>query len=98
MFLDLRAKIEQEFAPDYLLIDSRTGITETGGVATTVLPDTLVCCLANNRENLEGARGYCEAPSPPREWTAGPKFECIRCSREFRGRKTKLSSSACLTA
>src|SRR5271165_1643676 len=30
-FLELKAKIETEFAPDYLLIDSRTGITEIGG-------------------------------------------------------------------
>ena len=55
-FLELKAKIETEFAPDYLLIDSRTGITEVGGIATTVLPDTIVCLLLNNPENLEGAR------------------------------------------
>jgi len=55
-FLELKAKIETEFAPDYLLIDSRTGITEIGGIATTVLPDTIVCLLLNNPENLEGAR------------------------------------------
>jgi CobQ/CobB/MinD/ParA nucleotide binding domain len=55
-FLELKAKIEREFSPDYLLVDSRTGITEIGGVATTVLPDTIVCLLLNTLENLEGAR------------------------------------------
>lgn len=55
-FLELKAKIETEFSPDYLLIDSRTGITEIGGVATTVLPESIVCLLLNNPENLEGAR------------------------------------------
>ncbi len=55
-FLDLKARIQEEFAPDYLLIDSRTGITEIGGVATTVFPDYVVCLLLRNRENLEGAR------------------------------------------
>jgi hypothetical protein len=55
-FLELKAQIEKEFAPDYLLIDSRTGLTEIGGVATTVLPDAIVCLLLNSRENLDGAR------------------------------------------
>lgn len=55
-FLELKERIREEFTPDYLLIDARTGITETGGVATTLLPDLLVCLLVNNPENLEGSR------------------------------------------
>jgi hypothetical protein len=56
LFLELKQRIEDEFDPDFLLIDSRTGITEVGGVATTVLPDKVVCLAMKNRENLEGAR------------------------------------------
>jgi CobQ/CobB/MinD/ParA nucleotide binding domain len=56
LFLELKARIQKEFSPDFLLIDARTGITEIGGVATTMLPDHVVCLLLNNRENLEGAR------------------------------------------
>jgi hypothetical protein len=56
LFLELKARIENEFTPDFLLIDARTGITEHGGIATTLLPDQVVCLLLNNRENLEGAR------------------------------------------
>jgi hypothetical protein len=55
-FLELKERIKDEFSPDFLLIDARTGITEVGGVATTLLPDQVVCLLLNNRENLEGAR------------------------------------------
>lgn len=55
-FLELKARIAAEYEPDYLLIDARTGITELGGVATTLLPDRVICLLANNPENLEGAR------------------------------------------
>jgi hypothetical protein len=55
-FLELKERIRAEFSPDLLLIDARTGITEVGGVATTLLPDQVVCLLLNNRENLEGAR------------------------------------------
>jgi hypothetical protein len=55
-FLELKERIAQEFNVDFLLIDARTGITEVGGIATTLLPDQVVCLLLNNRENLEGAR------------------------------------------
>jgi hypothetical protein len=56
LFLELKARIEKEFLPDFLLIDARTGITEVGGVATSVMPSRVVCLLLSNRENLEGAR------------------------------------------
>jgi MinD-like ATPase involved in chromosome partitioning or flagellar assembly/tetratricopeptide (TPR) repeat protein len=56
LFLELKARIESELNADVLLIDSRTGITEIGGVATTILADKVVCLLLNNRENIEGAR------------------------------------------
>jgi MinD-like ATPase involved in chromosome partitioning or flagellar assembly len=69
LFLEIQERIHQEFKPDFLLIDSRTGITEIGGVATTILPDTVVCLLLNNRENLDGARAVLRsighAPSLP---------------------------------
>jgi MinD-like ATPase involved in chromosome partitioning or flagellar assembly len=55
-FLELKAQIESEFRPDYLLIDSRTGVTETGGVATTLLADSVICLLLHSREHLDGAR------------------------------------------
>ncbi|MET8760113.1 tetratricopeptide repeat protein [Lentzea sp. NPDC004782] len=39
---------------DYVLIDSRTGITDIGGICTAQLPDVLVLCVAPNRQNLAG--------------------------------------------
>lgn len=54
--LELKARIEEELETDFLLIDSRTGITELAGVATTLLADKVVCLVLNNRENLTGAR------------------------------------------
>lgn len=54
--LDLKARIEEEYQPDLLLIDARTGITELGGIATSVLADKVVCLFLNNPENLTGAR------------------------------------------
>lgn len=55
IFLLLQGLIENLDPPiDYLLIDSRTGITDIGGTAITVLPDTLVCLFNNNTENIYG--------------------------------------------
>ncbi len=55
-FLELKEKIEETLKPDYLLIDSRTGVTEMSGVCTSILPDRVVFLIVNNRENIEGAR------------------------------------------
>jgi len=55
-FLELKERIEKEFNPDFLLIDSRTGITEMSGVCTVLLPDKIVFLVVNNQENIEGAR------------------------------------------
>ncbi|MCP5094107.1 MAG: CpsD/CapB family tyrosine-protein kinase [Chloroflexi bacterium] len=41
---------------DVVLIDSRTGITEMGGVCTYQLADTVVMFCAPNQQNIEGTR------------------------------------------
>ena len=40
---------------DFVLIDSRTGITDLGGVCTIFLPDILVLVFAANDQSFEGA-------------------------------------------
>jgi hypothetical protein len=65
--LDLQARIADELKPDYLLIDARTGVTEFGGLATTVLADTVVCMFVANQESLDGTLTVVEAiKSTPR--------------------------------
>ena len=59
--LDLQARIADELKPDYLLIDARTGVTEFGGLATTVLADTVVCMFVANQESLDGTLTVVEA-------------------------------------
>jgi cellulose biosynthesis protein BcsQ len=57
LFLELKARIENSAQPpDFLLIDSRTGVTEIGGVAVRLMPDTVVCLVHSNNENIYGAR------------------------------------------
>ena len=55
-YLDLKERIATELAADVLLVDSRTGITELSGLATTVLADKVVCLMLSNQENLVGTR------------------------------------------
>lgn len=53
-FLELKEQIKNEIKPDFLLIDSRTGITEIGGISTSLLADKVVFLLTHNQENIEG--------------------------------------------
>lgn len=55
-FLDMKAKIEAEFAPDFLLIDSRTGITDIAAITLKIFADEVVVLAANNEENLFGCK------------------------------------------
>lgn len=40
---------------DYILIDSRTGISDTSGICTVQMPDDLVVCYTLNRQSVHGA-------------------------------------------
>jgi tetratricopeptide (TPR) repeat protein len=49
---------ERTSAYDYILVDSRTGITETGGLCIGPLSDQLVVLTALNDQNVEGTRRF----------------------------------------
>ncbi|MFL6245456.1 MAG: KGGVGR-motif variant AAA ATPase [Thermoanaerobaculia bacterium] len=40
---------------DYILIDSRTGVSDTSGICTIHMPDTVVLCFTLNIQSIEGA-------------------------------------------
>jgi cellulose biosynthesis protein BcsQ/tetratricopeptide (TPR) repeat protein len=48
----MRTQWKQEY--DFTLIDSRTGITDTGGICTILLPDLIVPVFSSNLQSLEG--------------------------------------------
>lgn len=54
MSLRLKEEIETDHQPDFLLVDSRTGITEMAGIALSHWADVAVCLFANNEESLWG--------------------------------------------
>ena len=51
---------ERTAAYDYVLVDSRTGVTETGGLCIGPLSDQLVVLTALNDQNVEGTRHFLE--------------------------------------
>jgi MinD-like ATPase involved in chromosome partitioning or flagellar assembly/Flp pilus assembly protein TadD len=55
-FLDLKERIKEKYKPDYLLIDSRTGITELSAITISILADSVVFFSANNKENINGCK------------------------------------------
>jgi tetratricopeptide (TPR) repeat protein len=40
---------------EYVLIDSRTGVSDTSGICTVQMPDDLVVCFTLNNQSIEGA-------------------------------------------
>jgi len=54
LFEDLKAQWETHLGPDYVLVDSRTGHTDVGGICTRQLPNAVVLCFLPNEENIRG--------------------------------------------
>jgi len=52
-------KLRREWVRDYdfVLVDSRTGLTDIGGICTAQLPDLVVLVFAPNRQGLDGTLG-----------------------------------------
>ncbi len=54
LFEDLKEQWNRIVQPDYVLIDSRTGHTDTSGICTRQLPDSVVILFFPNEQNLRG--------------------------------------------
>ena len=74
LFEDLKEQWKQIVAPDYVLIDSRTGHTDTSGICTRQLPDAVVVLFFPNEQNL---RGLTDVVRDIRSEAAGPRKKSI---------------------
>ncbi len=54
LFEDLKLQWQAAIEPDYVLLDSRTGYTDVGGICTRHLPDAVVALFFPNDQNLRG--------------------------------------------
>jgi hypothetical protein len=50
----MRAKDFLRSRYDWILIDSRTGVSDTSGICTMQMPNAVVACFTLNRQNIEG--------------------------------------------
>jgi hypothetical protein len=48
-----KKRMQKEY--DYILVDSRTGVSDTSGICTVQLPDVLVILFTFNNQSMEGA-------------------------------------------
>lgn len=55
------AKAQMRAVYDYVLIDSRTGVSDTSGICTVEMPDTLVVCFTLNDQSIRGASAVAES-------------------------------------
>jgi hypothetical protein len=54
LFLEaLKQRMKQDY--DYILIDSRTGVSDASGICSVQMPDSLVVCFTLNHQSIEGA-------------------------------------------
>lgn len=46
---------------DYILIDSRTGVSDTSGISTVQMPDILAVCFTYNNQSIAGSAAIAES-------------------------------------
>jgi hypothetical protein len=56
---------------DYVLIDSRTGLSDTSGICTVQMPDDLVVCFTLNRQSIFGAAATAQSADAQRRLPTG---------------------------
>src|SRR4030095_12751108 len=60
VFLEtMKERLRSEY--DYILIDSRTGISDTSGICTVQMPDDLVVCFTLNNQSIQGAAAVADS-------------------------------------
>jgi len=75
LFEDLKAQWKNSYNFDYVLVDSRTGHTDIGGICTRQLPNAVVILFFPNEQNLSGLK---------------PIVSAIRNEDEKENKQTKL--------
>ena len=85
----LAQRLRAEF--DYVLIDSRTGVSDTAGICTIHLPDDLVVCFTYNNQNMLGASGVAQ-------YAAAARQDMVRASEQQRLSNDTATTTTTATA
>jgi tetratricopeptide (TPR) repeat protein len=97
-FLDLKEKIKKEINPDFLLIDSRTGITDIAGISLRLMADEVVILAANNEENIFGSKKIIKSLTTPDNSLLGeiPKINFVLTRLPFTDKPLDRNKEAIL--
>jgi MinD-like ATPase involved in chromosome partitioning or flagellar assembly len=60
----LRSRLKQEY--DWVLVDSRTGVSDSAGICTVAMPDRLVAFFTLNRQSVDGVQAVLDSIVPQR--------------------------------
>ncbi len=71
-YLDVARK-QMRDAYDYILVDSRTGVSDTSGICTVHMPDTLAVFFTLNAQSIEGVART--VASVQRQWESDPRYK-----------------------
>ncbi|WP_374650579.1 KGGVGR-motif variant AAA ATPase [Dongia sp.] len=72
----------------HILVDSRTGVADTAGICTTLLPDTVVFCFVYNRQSIEGSAAIARSVAAARETRKERVPEFIICPSRVEDRSS----------
>jgi cellulose biosynthesis protein BcsQ/Flp pilus assembly protein TadD len=67
---------------DYILIDSRTGVSDTAGICSVQMPDTLVVCFTYNNQSISGAAAVARSARKMRAKLAEERLDSHRARPE----------------
>lgn len=83
-----RWRDEWKQAYDFILVDSRTGVTDIGGICTIQLPDQLVLCVTANEQSLQGAKDVAVRAARQRQRLPFDRggVPCVPVPTRFEGR------------
>jgi hypothetical protein len=65
----VKSRLREQY--DYVLIDSRTGLSDTSGICTVQMPDELVVCFTLNRQSIFGAVATAQSADAQRRMPTG---------------------------
>ena len=66
---EVKQRLREEY--DYVLIDSRTGVSDTSGICTVQMPDDLVVCFTLNQQSIEGGSASAQSAMSQRRRSDG---------------------------
>jgi hypothetical protein len=67
-----RLRVELTADYDYVLIDSRTGVSDTSGICTLLLPDAIAACFTLNNQSIEGVHSVLSSVARQRDAARRP--------------------------